>query len=121
MDDGGQEGGLYAHAGDDLAATDRILPVAGKAAGGTRRPAMVPVHRVQAEVRRPLQPTVKALKEMDFPKHPGRKTVFTTVQPAQRMEGAEAALERKFRRIDPEKEVGSGAWTSLRQTTSMWC
>ena len=91
---------------DDIAATDRILPVAGGAAGGTRRPAMVLLHRVQAEARQPLQPTVKALREIGFPKHLGPKAEFTAAQPAQRMVGAEEILGKKFRRIDPEKEVG---------------
>ena len=42
---------------------------------------MVPVHRVQAEARQPLQPTVGALITMDFPV----RTVFTAVQPVQLM------------------------------------
>ena len=67
---------------------------------------MVPVHRVQAEARQPLQPTVGALIGMDFPVHSGLKTEFTALQPAQRMVGAEEALGSKFRRIEPEKEVG---------------
>ena len=62
---------------------------------------MVPVHRVQAEARQPLQPTVGALITMDFPV----RTVFTAVQPVQLMAGAEA-LAKGVRRIDPAKEVG---------------
>ena len=74
-----------------------------------RRPTVVPVHQVQAEVWRPLQPTVRELKQLDFPKPTGPskwgKTMFTCSQ-LQRIEGAEEALGNKYRRIAPEKELG---------------
>ena len=71
-------------------------PVAQKA----RRPTVVPVHRVQAVVRRPLQPTVMALRGLDSPKQTGPstwgRTTFAAVQPAQKMEGAEEALGKQY-------------------------
>ena len=80
------------------------------AAQKARRPTVVPVHRVQAVVRRPLQPTVGTLKALHFPQSTGPctwgKTEFTAVHPAQKMEGAEETLGRDYRRIAPEKEVG---------------
>ena len=68
---------------ESLAATARLLaPTTPK----VRRATTVPVHRVQAEARQPLQLTAQSLRSMSFLV----KMMFSAVQPVQLLVGADA-------------------------------
>ena len=60
---------------------------------------MVPLHRVQAEARQPLQPTAASLRDIVYP----RTTVFTAVQPVQQLAGGDVLEDTK--RIQPDRKV----------------